>query len=183
VSGLRRFSRLYGSSPAHLLLGLTVLAVSAWAVLQAFGRGPPLSLTKWFVGSIVAHDLVLLPLYSLMLIALLRVIGGRTAQESQGPPPRRLLVLNHLRVPAGLSLLMLLLFFPFILGLAEGGYRGVSGLSTGPYLSRWLFLTAGLFVVSAAILVVRLVRSRGAPPARRGANTDSPRATRGVASG
>ena len=121
MSELRRFSVLYGSSPAHLLLALSAFVVSGWAVLQAFGRGPPLSLAKWFVGSILAHDLVLLPLYSLALIGLLRVVGGRGAQDRAGPSPRRLLVLNHLRVPAALSLLMLLLFFPVLLGLAEGG--------------------------------------------------------------
>lgn len=157
---MRRFSGLYGSSPAHLLLGLAALVVSAWAVVQAFGQGPPLSLTKWFVGSILAHDLVLLPLYSLALIVLLRVFGGRGAGDRAGPSRRRLLVLNHLRVPAALSLLMLLLFFPFILGVAEGGYRGVSGLSTEPYLPRWLLLSGALFVLSGLSLAVRLVRAR-----------------------
>ncbi len=157
---MRRFSTLYGSSPAHLLLGLATIAVSAWAVVQAFGQGPPLALTKWFVGSILAHDLVLLPLYSLLLIGLLRVVGGRGAHDCAGPSPRRLLVLNHLRVPAALSLLMLLLFFPFILELAEGGYRGVSGLSTDPYLPRWLILSGALFLLSGLILAVRLVRGR-----------------------
>jgi hypothetical protein len=160
MSQVRRFSVLYGSSPAHLLLALAAFVVSAWAVLQAFGQGPPLSLAKWFVGSILAHDLVLLPLYSLALVGLLRLVGGRGAQDRAGPSPRRLLVLNHLRVPAALSLLMLLLFFPFILGLAEGGYRGVSGLSTEPYLPRWLLLSGALFLFSALILAVRLVRGR-----------------------
>ncbi len=160
---MRRFSALYGSSPAHLLLGLAALAVSAWAVVEAFGQGPPLSLTKWFVGSILAHDVVLLPIYSLALIVLLRVFGGREDGDRAGPSPRRLLVLNHLRVPAGLSLLMLLLFFPFILGLAEGGYRGVSGLSTEPYLPRWLLLSGGLFLLSGLLLAVRLVRGPRRP--------------------
>ena len=160
---MRRFSALYGSSPAHLLLGLAALVVSAWAVVQAFGQGPPLSLAKWFVGSILAHDLVLLPTYSLALIVLLRVFAGREDGDRAGPSPRRLLVLNHLRVPAGLSLLLLLLFFPFILGLAEGGYRGVSGLSTEPYLPRWLLLSGGLFLLSGLLLAVRLVRGPGRP--------------------
>ncbi|MBA3371578.1 MAG: hypothetical protein H0T96_09045 [Thermoleophilaceae bacterium] len=164
MSEVQRFSKLYGSSPAHLLLALAALVVSAWAVLQAVGQGPPLSLTKWFVGSILAHDLVLLPLYSLVLIGLLRVVGGRGGKDRAGPSPRRLLVLNHLRVPAALSLLLLLLFFPFILGLADAGYEGVSGLSTDPYLPRWLILTGALFLLSGLILAVRLARG-GAPAA------------------
>ena len=163
---MRRFSALYGSSPVHLLLGLAALVVSAWAVVEAFGRASPLSLTKWFVGSILAHDLVLLPLYSLALLGLLRVVvGGRGARGGSAPSRERLLVINHLRVPAALSLLMLLLFFPFILGLAEGGYQGVSGLSTDPYLPRWLLLSGGLFLISGLILAVRLARAR-APGAR-----------------
>jgi hypothetical protein len=164
VTEVRRFSALYGSSPAHLLLGLAALVVSAWAVVMAFGQGPPLSLTKWFVGSIVAHDLVLLPIYSLALIVLLRVLGGHGAHDRAAPSSRRLLVLNHLRVPAALSLLVLLLFFPFILGLAVG-YEGVSGLPTDPYLPRWLLLSAGLFLLSGLILAMRLVRA-GATTAR-----------------
>ncbi len=162
MSDVRRFSALYGSSPAHLLLALAAFVVSAWAVLQAFGQGPPLSLTKWFVGSIIAHDLVLLPIYSLVLIVLLRVFGGRGGDDHAGPSPRGLLVLNHLRVPAALSLLLLLLFFPFILGLADDGYGGVSGLSTDPYLPRWLILTGALFLLSGLILAVRLARGGAA---------------------
>ena len=162
MSEVRRFSVMYGSSPAHLLLGLATLVVSAWAVVEAFSRDSPLSLTKWFGGSILAHDLVLLPLYSLLLIGLLRVVGGREARERSSPSRRRLLVLNHVRVPAALSLLMLLVFFPFVLGLAEGGYRGVSGLSTDPFLPRWLLLSAGLFLLSGLALAVRLARD-GAP--------------------
>ncbi len=168
---MRRFSVMYGSSPAHLLLGLATLAVSAWAVVEAFSRDSPLSLTKWFVGSILAHDLVLLPLYSLLLIGLLRVVGGRGVRERSSPSRRRLLVLNHLRVPAALSLLMLLVFFPFILGLA-GGYQGVSGLSTDPFLPRWLLLSAGLFLLSGLVLAVRLARGR--TPAAAAERSDSP---------
>ncbi|MDQ4072333.1 MAG: hypothetical protein M3088_05595 [Actinomycetota bacterium] len=143
------------------MVGVAAIAVSAWAVLQAFERGSPLSLTKWFVGSILAHDLVLVPLYSLLVIGLLRLVGGRRARDREGPSPRRLLVLAHLLVPAALSLLLLLLFFPLVLGLAEGGYRGVSGLSTDPYLPRWLILSGSLFLLSGVTLAVRLARAPG----------------------
>jgi len=35
---------------------------------------------------------------------------------------------------------------------------GVSGLSTDPYLPRFLFLTLALFAIPAALLAVRLAR-------------------------
>ena len=99
-----------------------------------------------------------MPLYSLLLVGSCAWSAGAPL-ATEGPSPRRLLVLTHLIVPAALSLLMLLLFFPLVLGLAEGGYRGVSGLSTDPYLPRWLILSGALFVLSGAILAVRLARA------------------------
>jgi uncharacterized protein (DUF1800 family) len=60
------------------------------------------------------------------------------------------------------SALLMLLFFPLILGLAEEDYSMVSGQSTDGFLERWALITAGLFVVSAAIYVVRRVRAGAA---------------------
>ncbi|CAA9512623.1 MAG: hypothetical protein AVDCRST_MAG17-2089, partial [uncultured Solirubrobacterales bacterium] len=114
------------------------------------------------------HDMVLIPVYSAVVIGLIYLIGGRAAREGTPISRVRLLVLNHLRVPAGLALLALLLFFPLILGLSEGSLMGLSGLSTDPYLPRFLFMTLALFAISAALLAVRLARGRrgnaGRPP-------------------
>jgi hypothetical protein len=161
---MRRFSRIYGSSPAHLLLALGAFAVAGYAALRAFEKGPPLAQAGWFVGAIVSHDLVLLPLYSLTLLGLLLAVGGSAARRGRPLSPARALVLNHLRVPAALSLLLLLLFFPLVLGLSEGGYRAASGLSTEPFLERWLLLSAALFALSGAVLVIRLDRARRREP-------------------
>ena len=162
---MRRFSKLYGSSPLHLLLTGAAFAVAGYAALRALEKQPALAQVKWFVGAIVSHDLILLPLYSLVLIGLLFAVGGRAARRGEPLSRRRLLVLNHVRVPAALSLLALLLFFPLVLGLSEGGYRGVSGLSTDPYLERWLLLTAALFALSGGLLVLRLARAARAEDA------------------
>jgi hypothetical protein len=166
---MRAFSRAYGSSPLHLVLAAGAFAVAGYAAFRALSKEPVLPQAKWFVGAILAHDFVLLPLYSLALIVLLHAIGGRAAREGRPLSPARLLVLNHVRVPAALSLLALLLFFPLVLGLSEAGYRGVSGLSTDPYLPRFLFLTLALFAGSGALLAVRLLRGshpRGTDRAR-----------------
>ena len=165
---MRRFSTLYGAGPAHLLLALAAFAIAAYAGFRMLGKGPPVALGKWFLGAIVSHDLILLPLYSLALLVLLRLPGLGGVRDDGSPiPPARLLVLNHLRVPAGLSLLLLLLFFPLVLGLSETGYRSVSGLGTDPFLERWLLLSAALFAVSGAVLVLRLVRDRRRSPGER----------------
>jgi hypothetical protein len=76
-------------------------------------------------------------------------------------------------VPASFSLLLLLVWFPLILGLAAGTYHRASGLTTGPYLWRWLAVTGVLFTASAAAYALALrrasSRARNArPQARRG---------------
>ena len=165
---MRAFSRVYGSSPLHLAVAGVAFLIAGYAGYRALSKGPVLSQGEWFLGAILLHDMVLIPVYSAVLIGLTYVIGGRAAREGTPISRVRLLVLNHLRVPAGLALLALLLFFPLILGLSEGGLMGLSGLSTDPYLPRFLFMTLALFAISAALLVVRLARARRARDGHRG---------------
>jgi hypothetical protein len=68
-------------------------------------------------------------------------------------------VVNYLRVPAALALLLLLVWFPLILGLSAGTYHRASGLSASPYLGRWLAVTGVLFTGSAACYAVALRRA------------------------
>jgi hypothetical protein len=42
-------------------------------------------------------------------------------------------------------------FFPLILGLSEPQYHRASGLTTQPYLWRWLAVTGVMFALSAVI--------------------------------
>ncbi len=157
---MRAFSKAYGSSPLHLAVAGAAFLIAAYAGFRALQKGPALSQGEWFLGAILLHDMVLIPVYSAVLIGLFYVIGGRAAREGTPLSRVRLLVLNHLRVPAGLALLLLLVFFPLVLGLSESGLMGVSGLSTEPYLPRFLFLTLALFAISAALLALRLLRGR-----------------------
>ncbi len=157
---MRAFSRAYGSSPLHLAVAAAAFLIAGYAGFRALSKGPVLPQGEWFLGAILLHDMVLIPVYSAVLIGLIYVIGGRAAREGTPIPRVRLLVLNHLRVPAGLALLALLVFFPLILGFSEGGLMGVSSLSTDPYLPRFLFMTLALFAISAALLAVRLARGR-----------------------
>jgi hypothetical protein len=132
----------------------------------------------WFAVAIVGHDLLLFPLYSLADLSVRRLLprraggtrGTRGTDEIRGPgradgtglltagrmaPP----VVNYLRVPAAFSLLVLIVWFPLILGLSAGTYHRASGLSTGPYLSRWLAVTGAMFAGSAVCYALALRRA------------------------
>ena len=63
----------------------------------------------WLVAAVILHDLVLLPAYSALDRA-------RPGDASRG-------AINYVRVPPGLSLLMLLVFWGTIRGKGEGAYR------------------------------------------------------------
>ena len=67
--------------------------------------------------------------------------------------------INYLRVPAGLSGLLLLVWFPLIFRLPKG-FPATTTLSLDPYLWHWLAVTGALFLLSAAALALRLRKAR-----------------------
>jgi hypothetical protein len=95
----------------------------------------------WLAGAIVAHDLVLFPIYTALGLVVARVVAGAA--------------LNHLRVPILLCALALLVWFPLILRKRPAGYMRATGMSADVYLERWLLLSAALLVGSAVILALR----------------------------
>ena len=68
-------------------------------------------------------------------------------------------MINYVRIPVAFSLLILMAFFPLILGLSEPEYHRASGLTTQPYLWRWLAVTGVLFAGSAVIYALRWRRA------------------------
>jgi hypothetical protein len=70
-----------------------------------------------------------------------------------GPP-----LINYVRIPVAFSLLLLMVFFPLILRLSQPQYHRASGLSTQPYLWRWLAITGVIFAISAVTYALRLRR-------------------------
>jgi hypothetical protein len=106
----------------------------------------------FFVGAIVAHDFVLFPFYALA--------DRLTRRLALRPGPRPVVPwINHVRVPAVLSGLLLVMFFPLVLGLGEHTYRSATGLDTGPFLGRWLLVTGILFAGSSLLYLGRLWRA------------------------
>jgi hypothetical protein len=153
---MARFRAVYGAGPLHLLgvaACLAVVTYALWTELTLIGR--PERWLIWFGGGIVAHDFLLLPLYSLL---------GLIAAAALAPAARRTRVgiaaLNHLRFPALLAGLLLLVWYPLIAGPAGRTFTCATGLSKDVYLDRWLLLTAALFGLSALVFVLRLPRLR-----------------------
>jgi len=65
------------------------------------------------------------------------------------------------RVPALLSALTFIVFFPLILGFGDGRYERATTLSQDVYLGRWLLLCGVMFAASALLYAVRARRRRG----------------------
>ncbi|MEU3862592.1 hypothetical protein AB0F03_35625 [Streptomyces sp. NPDC028722] len=151
---MTRFVRWYGSGPLHLLVLIASFALTAYAMVRLFAVRP-LEVVIWFVGAAVLHDLILLPLYSLADLSALSVLRHRTADGPAVP------WINYLRVPAFLSGLLLLVWFPLVFRLAVP-YPGDTGLSDRVYLGRWLAITGVLFAASAVAFAIRLRRARRA---------------------
>jgi hypothetical protein len=131
----------YGASPLHLLAHLAALALAAWALLQALQLGGAERIVLWLVGAVVLHDLVLWPGYTML---------DRLARRG-----RPLGSANYVRVPVGVSALLLLVFFPVVCGKGEATYTRVSGETWEGYAARWLLISAALFVVAGGLYLVR----------------------------
>ncbi|QDL70235.1 hypothetical protein DNK48_13390 [Streptomyces malaysiensis subsp. malaysiensis] len=138
--GLRR---LDGESPLRLVLLLCSFALTGYAGVRLLS-GDWFGILLWIVGAAILHDLVLLPLYALAD----RAVGAAL------PAPARWI--NHVRVPAFLSGVLMLVWFPLILGRQARRYEHVTGLSADVFWPRWLLITAVLFGVSALWLVIRV---------------------------
>ena len=154
VSRLRRW---YGAPLRHLLALVASFALAGYAIYAVAAAGQWRGFALWFGAAIVAHDLLLFPVYSSADRMLRQFLRGRQASAAPAAPP----VLNYLRVPAVFSLLLLLVWFPLILGLSSDRYRRASGLSASPYLWRWLAVTGTAFAVSAVWYTVSMRRSAG----------------------
>lgn len=141
--------RLYGASPWHLLAVSAGLLLSAYVVSRLADNPSLLRIAVWFVGAAVVWDLVVGPLITLVDRLLLPLRTG----------PRRVSLLNHVRVPALLSGLLLVVWAPVILQRSEQTFQRKAGLTQDPYLERWLIITAALVLLSAGVYAVRFARA------------------------
>jgi hypothetical protein len=155
-----RFRYEYGAEPLHLVATAGSLLLGAYGLLRLTEIPGGAKVLIWIVAAALLHDLLALPFYS----ALLR-IADRAAGAAISGRAAQVLALNAVRIPAGLSALLLLVFFPLILRIDPEAYESVTGLTVDPYLSRWLLISAALFLVSGVVYAVRLRRHVGEPAA------------------
>jgi hypothetical protein len=158
-SVFRRISRVYGDHPLHLLtmaagfalLGYVVATVKPMTLWNPHSWWQ--SIAVWFAGAIIAHDLVLFPIYALAD----RILWARAGRRPRRQP--RVSVRNYVRIPALGSGLTLLVFLPGIIRQGASTYLAATGQTQQPFLGRWLLLTAAMFITSAAAYVVRFATS------------------------
>jgi hypothetical protein len=144
---VKALARHYGASPLHLIAHVIVFALAGWAIVQIVDMRDAIGVVTWFVAALILHDLVLLPAYTAL------------DQLDRRARLRGIPLANFVRVPAILSGLTFLVFFPLILGKSDNNLRYVSGITPSGYLGRWLALVAAVWLISAVVLAVRLVRA------------------------
>lgn len=157
---IARFTAFYGSNPLHLLGTIAAFALAGYVVTllgpQALWN-PKVwwqSIAVWFLAAIIAHDLVLFPLYALAdrsVTSAFAAVRGRW----KGPSPR-VSPLNYVRVPTLAAGLSLLLFFPGIIQQGQFSYVAATGQNQQPFFGRWLLLVAALYGLSALAYAGRL---------------------------
>jgi hypothetical protein len=135
----------------QLVALLASFAVTGYAGIRLLA-GNPIGIGAWFIGSAVAHDLMLFPLYAGLDAALVMLLRRRPGLATVVGVPW----LNYLRIPAMVSGLLLLVWSPLILRTSDTAYHAASGLSAQPFLPRWLAVTGVLFAISTATLAVRI---------------------------
>jgi hypothetical protein len=162
MTQLKRFRSLYGAGPLHLLTLVASFAIAGAAVVGWFQRPRDVvNVLEWFAAAIVIHDLVLLPLYSLLDRIAFGGLRKRADGERRPVLPGLVNSTPYLRIPAILSGLLLAVFFPVILGLGEQTELSASGIAESGYLARWLLATGVMFAVSGTAYAVAVSRTGG----------------------
>jgi hypothetical protein len=178
IRALGLWRRLYGATPLHLIGHLVAFAIALFALHRILVGGHEINFLAWFLAAAILHDLLLLPAYSLIDRAAARSVGRRMSRpptrevESSTAHSRRLEVesptthstvpvINHLRAPALISGVLLLVYAPEIFGLGDRPYYNATGHHLEGYVRNWLLISVALFLGSALIYAVR--RRRPAP--------------------
>lgn len=160
-----RFRAVYGANPLHLLTLIAGFALFGYVLATI--KPSTLwnthtwwqSILLWFAAAIIAHDLVLFPIYA--------VVDRILVAANRIRPPRSHAVvpwLNYVRVPSLGAGLTLLVFLPGIIEQGAPAYAAATGQTQEPFLSRWLLLTAAMFATSAVMYALRLIPARRAKP-------------------
>lgn len=141
--------RRYGAGPAHLAAHLLALAIAAIAAWRIFTSGGVAGLLTLYVGIVVTHDLLFVPLYA----GIDRCVQVTLARLPRRRPPVPLI--NHVRAPAVISGVLLVVYAPVILGRDDAGHVALTGQDLSRYAGNWLLITTILFAGSVAVFGLR----------------------------
>jgi hypothetical protein len=172
---MKRFRSLYGAGPVNLVVILLSFAIAGAAVEGWFQRPRDVeTVIEWFVAAILLHDLVAVPLYTLLDRIAFGWLRRRPGGGSGGGARRRTVLgavnsTPYLRIPAILSGLLLIVFFPVVFGLGSQSELDASGIAESGYLARWLIASGVMFGLSGVVWGVAVGRTRGGGVAAGGA--------------
>jgi hypothetical protein len=124
----------------RVLAYLAMLPLCAWALLELLGGRSATRIALWLAAAVIVHDLVVLPLYS---------AADRVARSALRG------AVNYVRIPAALSLLMLVVFLGHDRRGRRGRLPGDQRAGVRGYAARWLLATAALFAGSGLLYLVR----------------------------
>jgi hypothetical protein len=151
---LGHFRRRYGASPLHLAGHLVVFAIGLFAIWRIASAESLVKLLVLYVAFAFAHDLIFLPAYS----GLDRAARAALARLPVGRPGS-VPVINHVRAPALISGLLLVIYAPLISRASDNGYFLSSGHHIEGYLRNWLLISVALFAGSALVYALRVARA------------------------
>lgn len=157
---MRSLRHAYGAHPLHLLALLGCFALTGYVAVRVVNAPLLPRMVIWFVAAVVAHDLILFPLYALAdrsLHGLLSLLPSRPRKGVPVVPP-----VNYVRIPVLGAGLTFVLFLPGIIEQGGPTYAAATGQTQAPYFGRWLLLAAAMFLVSAVVYAIR-TRIAGAP--------------------
>jgi hypothetical protein len=154
---VRPFRAGYGAAPVHLLAIIVSFVIVGAAFVNWFHARTHIgNILVWYVGCLLAIELMLIPLAWAL---------DRTAHEQVSRRvgrPLRGAGWAYVRIPAMLSGLMLIVFLPLILRLGDSTFRAYTGMTTSVYLVRWLAASTAIFACSALLYAARFARKRRA---------------------
>jgi hypothetical protein len=134
---------------------LACFAIAAYALIRVQDQGELAVTVFIFAAALVLHDLIGWPVYTWVDRLAQRISGRRSSRRPPEVP-----WINHLRVPAFISGVLLIIAFPLIAQMKHSYYAAVTGVSETAYLTHWLLVTAVLFILSAVLYLIRLALAR-----------------------
>jgi hypothetical protein len=151
-----RYGRLFWTL---LPVGTLVIAWGVLGLLRQAASTAPVSWLAWFLGGLLAHDLLLAP--AILAVGLMT----RRLPDAWRPPVRAALIVSGTLV---------LMSVPLLLGYGRATQPGNTSVLPGNYPSNLTIVLAAIWIIAGAWALLGLARSRTARLRERPAPRDHP---------